>query len=92
MYASLIGLHHSTKVARALATDAAMRGLVARGGKHSGARRCVRFRQGNAALFASAIDATVKMARQRGLLDEKDLAVDSVRLRAHASTKAVRTS
>jgi transposase len=89
VYASLIGIHHSTKVARALATDAAMR-LVARGGKHSGAT-LRRFRQGNAALFASAIDATVRLARQRGLLDEKDLAVDSVRLRAHASTKAVRT-
>lgn len=89
VYASLIGLHHSTKVARALQTDAAMR-LVARGGKHSGAT-LRRFRQGNAALFAAAIDATLRLARQRGLLDEKDLAVDSVRLRAHASTKAVRT-
>jgi len=89
VYASLIGLHHSTKVARALVTDAAMR-LVARGGKHSGAT-LRRFRQGNAELFAAAIDATLRLARQRGLLDEKDLAVDSVRLRAHASTKAVRT-
>jgi transposase len=89
VYASVIGLHHSTKVARALETDAAMR-LVARGGKHSGAT-LRRFRQGNAALFAAAIDATVRLAHERGLLDEKDLAVDSVRLRAHASTKAVRT-
>lgn len=89
VYASLIGLHHSTKVARALGTDAAMR-LVARGGKHSGAT-LRRFRQGNAALFAAAIDATVRLAHERGLLDPKDLAIDSVRLRAHASTKAVRT-
>jgi transposase len=89
VYASLIGLHHSTKVTRALQTDAAMR-LVARGGKHSGAT-LRRFRQGNAELFAAAIDATIRQARERGLLDEKDLAVDSVRLRAHASTKAVRT-
>jgi len=89
VYASLIGLHHSTKVARALQTDAAMQ-LVARGGKQSGAT-LRRFRQGNALLFAAAIDATLQLARQRGLLDEKDLAVDSVRLRAHASTKAVRT-
>jgi transposase len=89
VYASLVGLHHSTKVARALQTDAAMR-LVSRGGKHAGAT-LRRFRQGNAALFATAIDATLRLARERGLLDEKDLAVDSVRLRAHASTKAVRT-
>jgi transposase len=89
VYASLIGLHHSTKVVRALQTDVAMR-LVARGGKHSGTT-LRRFRQSNAALFAAAIEATVKLARERGLLDEKDLAVDSVRLRAHASTKAVRS-
>jgi len=89
VYASMIGLHHSTKVARALQTDAALQ-LVARGGKHSGAT-LRRYRQGNAVLFAAAIDATLMLARQRGLLDEKDLAVDSVRLRAHASTKAVRT-
>jgi transposase len=89
VYASLIGLHHSTKVARALGTDAAMR-LVARGGRHSGAT-LRRFRQSNAVLFAAAIDATVRLAHERGLLDSKDLAIDSVRLRAHASTKAVRT-
>ncbi|ACG72346.1 transposase IS4 family protein [Anaeromyxobacter sp. K] len=89
VYASLIGLHHSTKVARALGTDAAMR-LVARGGKHSGAT-LRRFRQRNAVLFAAAIDATVRLAHERGLLDAKDLAIDSVRIRAHASTKAVRT-
>lgn len=89
VYASLIGIHHSTKVARALETDSALR-LVARGGKHSSAT-LRRFRQGNAALFAAAIDATVRLARARGLIDEKDLAIDSVRLRAHASTKAVRT-
>lgn len=89
VYASLIGIHHSTKVARALGTDAAMR-LVARGGKHSGAT-LRRFRQSNAALFAAAIDATVRLAQQRGLLDPQDLAIDSVRLRAHASTKVVRT-
>ena len=89
VYASLIGLHQSTKVERALKTDAALQ-LVARGGKHSGAT-LRRFRQANAALFAAAIEATVRMARARGLVDEKDLAVDSVRLRAHASTKNVRT-
>lgn len=42
-------------------------------------------------LFAAAIDATVRLAHERGLIDAKDLAIDSVRLRAHASTKAVRT-
>jgi transposase len=89
IYASLIGIHHATKVARALETDAALQ-LCGLGGRHSRAT-LNRFRQQNAALFLRAIEQTVTLARARGLIDEKDLAVDSVRLRAHASTKAVRT-
>lgn len=89
VYASLIGLHHSTEVARALKTDAALR-LVARGHTHSGAT-LRRFRQGNAVLFAAAIDRTLQLAFKAGLLDAKDLSVDSVRLRAHASMNAART-
>lgn len=89
LYASLTGVHHATKVARALKTDAALQ-LVGRGGRHSRAT-LNRFRQHNAELFGRAIEETVRVARDKGLLDEKDLAIDSVRLRAHASTKVVRT-
>jgi transposase len=89
VYASLVGLHHSTKVARAIETDAAFR-LLGRGGKHSGAT-LRRFRKDNAELFTAAIEQTVALARADGRIDERDLAADSVRLRAHASTKAVRT-
>jgi transposase len=89
VYASLVGLHHSTKVARAIETDAAFR-LLARGGQHSGAT-LRRFRKDHGVLFAAAIEQTVAIALADGLIDERDLSADSVRLRAHASTKAVRT-
>jgi len=50
-----------------------------------------RFRQHSQPLFQAALEQTVRMAVTRGLLREDELAVDSMRLRAHASRKAVRT-
>jgi hypothetical protein len=50
-----------------------------------------RFRHDNAELFESALAHTVKLAVEFDLVDVGDLAIDSVKLRAHASTKAVRT-
>lgn len=89
VYGSLIGLHHATKLARALKTDAALRLLA---GGHVISRPVLnRFRQHNGELFARALEQTVQLAEQKGLLEGKQLAVDSVRLRAHASLKAVRT-
>lgn len=89
IYASLIGLHHSTKVARAAATDAAFR-LLARGRAPS-SPTLRRFRLEHADLFVAALAQTIRIAVEDGLVEPQDLAVDSVRLRAHASTKAVRT-
>jgi transposase len=89
VYASLIGLHHATKLARALQTDAALRLLT---GGHVVSRPVLnRFRKDNAPLFTAALQLTVKWAYKEGLVDEQALAVDSVRLRAHASSKQVRT-
>ena len=89
VYASLMGLHHATKLARALVTDAALRLLS---GGHAVSRPVLnRFRKDNAQLFSCALQATVKWAYEQGLVDEQALAVDSVRLRAHASLKQVRT-
>jgi transposase len=89
VYASLIGLHHATKLARALQTDAALRLLT---GGHAVSRPVLnRFRKDNAALFGAALQLTVKWAYEQGLVDGRALAVDSVRLRAHASSKQVRT-
>ncbi len=90
VYASLIGLHHSTKIARALETDAAFRLLS--GGYAISSSVLRKFRQRNGAVFSAAIGQTVTFAHERGLLRTDELAVDSMRLRAHASTKAVRTA
>lgn len=89
VYASLIGIQHSTKLANALRTDAALRLLS--GGHAISAPTLRRFRQHNAELFARAIEETIELASQSGLIDLEDLAVDSVRIRAHASMAAVRT-
>jgi transposase len=89
VYASLVGMHHATKVARALQTDAALRLLS---GGYSISRSTLNdFRQQHGTLFAELIEQTVAMAKSEGLLQLDDLAADSMRLRAHASTKAVRT-
>jgi len=89
VYASLVGLHHATKLARALVTDAALRLLS---GGHAISRPVLnRFRKDNVQLFSAALQATVKWAYEQGLVEEQQLAVDSVRLRAHASLKQVRT-
>lgn len=89
VYASLIGMHHSTKIAFAAMTDAALRLLS--GGHPISASVLRKFRQHNGALFLSAIDQTVRTAVECNLLEVDELAVDSMRLRAHASTQAVRT-
>ncbi|MDY7229858.1 transposase [Hyalangium rubrum] len=88
VYASLIGLHHATKLAHALVTDAALRLLA---GGHVISRPVLnRFRMSHAALFRSALEATVQWALEEGLVDAQGLAVDSARLRAHASMQQVR--
>lgn len=89
VYASLIGIHHASKAARACITDSAFRLLS--GGYAISEGTLKRFRRHNGAFFANAIVQTAKMAHERGLLRTEELAVDSMRLRAHASTKAVRT-
>ncbi|WP_227027878.1 IS1182 family transposase [Corallococcus soli] len=89
VYASLIGLHYATEVARAMRTDAAFRLLS--GGHAYSEGVLKRFRQQQEALFQDALEQTVRLAGHAGLLDAQDLAVDSVRLRAHGSTKQVRT-
>lgn len=89
VYASLIGIHHATKLARALETDAALRLLS--GGHRISRSTLNEFRLRHEALFAACIEQTVAMAEAAGLLSLDDLAADSMRLRAHASTKAVRT-
>lgn len=89
VYASLVGLHQSTELARALQTDAALRFLS--GGHAISHQTLRRFRTQNASFIETALQQTVSLAHEDGLLDPGSLATDSVRLRANASTRAVRT-
>lgn len=88
VYASLIGVHHGTKVHERLKTDAALRLLA---GGHVVSRAILNaFRSAHGALFQAALEQTVQWAWQQGLVDARALAVDSVRLRAHAAREQVR--
>lgn len=89
VYASLIGLHHSTKVERALETDAALRWLSDGHAVSSSVLR--KFRRVNGELFKISVDRTLQIALETKLLDPDELAIDSMRLRAHAATREVRT-
>lgn len=89
VYASQLGLHHATKVARACATDAALRFLS--GGHGFSAGTLKRFRQHRGDLLRACIAQVIALAHARGLIVVEELATDSMRLRAHASTNAVRT-
>lgn len=89
VYGSLTKLHSSTQMARATETDVAMRLLS--GGHVIPASTIRRFRSRFGSFFARALEQTVKLGVERGLVDCQDLAVDAMRLRANASTAAVRT-
>ncbi len=89
IYASLVGEHEASKVSARCQTDAAFRWLC--GGHMPSPATLKRFRQHNAELFAAGLTHTVKLAHELAMIEVEDLAVDSARLRAHASMKAVRT-
>lgn len=90
MYASLAGSHDATQVARALKTDLAHRSLS--GGHAFGETVVHDFRRKNRAFFQRAVQQRLAIALERGLVDPSPFAIDSVRLRAEASTKSTRTS
>ena len=89
VYASLIGLHHSTKLARACQTDAALRWLC--GGDAPSGATLRRMRMKQAAFFVASIEQTIALGGRCGLVDVDALAVDSLRVRAHAAGSNVRT-
>lgn len=89
LYASLIGLHHASEVARALTTDAALR--LAAGGHEMSDTTLKAFRRENGAAFEGLMTQILTIGIEEGLVDPRDLAVDSMRLRADASTASVRT-
>lgn len=89
LYASLVGVHEASAIERAAKTDLAYQ-LLSDG--HSISATMMRtFRRENAEFLMSAIEQTVDLAARAKLIDPKDLAVDSMRLQADASTKSIRT-
>lgn len=89
VYASAIGVHHASKLSRMLETDAACRLLT--GGHRISRSKLSEFRAQHGGLFAAALEQTVALAAAAGYLQLDELAIDSMRLRANASTTAVRT-
>ncbi len=89
LLASLQGLHAASRVAVTCQTDAAFR-LV--GGGHSPSATILKdFRRNNLEFLQDAVQQTVRIAVERGLVDPEQLAVDAARLQADASTKSART-
>lgn len=89
VYASIIGLHESTKISATMRTDHALRFVG--GGHVISAGRLRAFKRENAEFFEKALIRTLEIARERQLLKLDQLATDSVRLRADASENAVAT-
>jgi hypothetical protein len=78
-----------SQLASLIVTDAALRFLT--GGGRISQSTLTKFRRENATLFSSVLNQTIASGLQEGWVDPQQLAVDGMRLRAHASTKAIRT-
>lgn len=89
VYGSLNGVHHSSKLEKATQTDAGYRLLS--GGRKISSSVLRKFRQYNQAFLKACVEQTVAWAMSEGLIKHEEIAVDSMRLRAHASMKAART-
>lgn len=89
VYASMIGVHHASKIAVAIETDAAFRLLSGGHSLPQGTLRRIRCELRE--FLAAAVDQTVLLADKRGLLKLDEVSTDSVRIRAHASSGAART-
>ena len=89
IYASLLNLHHASDVAARMTTDVAFR-LLSGGYCYSATRLCA-FRRSNRTLFTSLNAQVLAMAWDHHLLAPDQCAIDSMRLRAHASLASMRT-
>jgi transposase len=89
VYGSLIGIHHASKLARACTTDAALKWLC--GGDSPSAPTLKRMRAKQGDFFAAALAEVILLGHAAGLVDLEAVAVDSLRVRAHAASSAVRT-
>lgn len=89
VYASLVGMHHASEVARALKTDAALK--LAAGGHEMSETVLKTFRRENGRFLEGANAQVLGMAVRERMVDPQALAVDSMRLRADAATGSMRT-
>jgi transposase len=89
IYGRIDGQKDASVIARRIRTDAAYR-LVA-GGHTISSTTLKQFRLDHAEHFEALIEQTVQMALARSMLNTEELAIDSLRLRAHASKSQVRT-
>ena len=89
LYSSIIGIHFMTAISRAMVTDAALRLLS--GGHVISPSTLSKFMREGGALFDDVLTQTVKAGLEAGFVGTNNLSTDGMRLRANASTKALRT-
>ena len=89
LYASLVGVHEASKVKRLTKTDLAMR--LACGGHAMCAETLKAFRRENLDFMEECVKWTLAEAVRQQFINPQDLATDSMRLRADASPKSMRT-
>lgn len=89
LYASVVKLHHASEVARSLTTDAALR--LAAGGHRMSETMLKEFRRENGTILEELMKQILEIGIEEGLVNPQDLAIDSMRLRADASTASMRT-
>ena len=86
---SLEGVHHMSKLALRLQTDAAYR-LVS-GGNEIGVEKLRVFRRGNLLFFNECLTKTIELAYQRNYVNLEETALDSVRIEADAAGASICT-
>ena len=89
VYASLVGMHAATRVASALKTDAAFQ--LAAGGHAIGVSVLKDFRASHFDALRDLNSQVLRLAVTAKLVSPRDLAVDSMRLEADASSGSIRT-
>jgi IS5 family transposase len=89
LYGSLIGIHTASELSRLSETDAAVK--LACGGRSVSPTALKYFRADYANELQEVLRQVVGLGLKAGLVDPRELAVDSMRLRADVATQQVRT-
>jgi hypothetical protein len=89
LYGSVVGVHEASKLAKMTKDSLAMR--LCCGGHGMGASTLKNFRLENVELLTECMEWTVAQGVRCNLVDPQALAADSMRVRADASSKSIRT-